>query len=187
MTSRRAQPRVRRVPTDRMTGPELDAIRGLMDEAFGSGEEAFGDDDWAHALGGLHVVLDVGGRIAAHAAVVERELRVGGRSLRTGYVEAVATAPDLQGTGLGTAVMGPVAIHIRDRYELGALGTGSHTFYERLGWRTWRGPSSVRLPDGRERPTPDEDGFIMVLLTRTTADLDLALPISCDWRPGDVW
>jgi hypothetical protein len=69
---------------------------------------------------------------------------------------------------------------------LGALGTGRHGFYERLSWRCWRGPSSVRTPNG-ELPTPDEDGYIMVLTTCSTLSIDLTLPISCDWRPGDAW
>ena len=39
-----------------------------MTLAFGDDEEErFGDDDWAHALGGVHVVLDVDGEIVAHA------------------------------------------------------------------------------------------------------------------------
>ena len=39
---------------------------------------------------------------------------------------------------------------------------------------------------GRER-TPDEEGFIMILRTPTTPDLDAAAPIGCEWRPADVW
>jgi aminoglycoside 2'-N-acetyltransferase I len=132
-------------------------------------------------------VLDVERQIVAHAAVVERELHVGERPLRTGYVEAVATAPALQGRGYGTLVMRAVNEVIAERYELGALGTGSHGFYERLGWQTWRGPSFVRLPDGRVERTPDEDGFILVLTTPASPRLDLASPIGCEWRPGDVW
>jgi aminoglycoside 2'-N-acetyltransferase I len=51
----------------------------------------------------------------------------------------------------------------------------------------WRGPTFVRLGD-RERATPEEDGFVMILRTpRTPASLDLDAPISCDWREGDVW
>jgi aminoglycoside 2'-N-acetyltransferase I len=178
--------RLRTARTGELATADLGAIRRLMDDAFGSGEEAFGDDDWAHALGGVHVLLELDGRLLAHASVVPRELHVAGRPFRTGYVEAVATASDRQRTGLGSRVMRVVGDHILAVYELGALGTGSHAFYERLGWRTWRGPSSVRTADG-ERPTPDEDGYVMVLLTPVTAHLDLTLPISCDWRAGDVW
>jgi aminoglycoside 2'-N-acetyltransferase I len=78
--------------------------------------------------------------------------------------------------------------HIRARYELGALGTGRHAFYHRLGWETWQGHAFVRLPDGRglER-TPDEEGYILVLRTPTSPAFELTAPISCDWRPGDVW
>jgi aminoglycoside 2'-N-acetyltransferase I len=179
--------RLRTLRTDELRPAELEAIRRLMDRAFGDDpEEAFADEDWEHALGGDHVLLERDGTILAHGAVVERELHVAGRPLRTGYVEAVATAPEHQGQGHGTRVMRAIGDLIHDRFELGALGTGSHGFYERLGWRTWRGPSSVRAPGG-DRPTPDEDGYLMVLRTPRTPLLALDAPISCDWRSGDVW
>lgn len=179
--------RVRRLATEDLTTSEIAAIRALLAAAFGSDEEeAFTDDDWEHAVGGVHFVLDVDGEIAAHAAVVERELHVGGHPVRTGYVEAVATAPARQGSGLGSLVMGEVSAYIRDGFELGALGTGRHRFYERQGWRTWTGPSAVRTTDGI-RPTPEDDGSIMVLATPTSPSLDPGATISCPWRPGDVW
>jgi aminoglycoside 2'-N-acetyltransferase I len=179
--------RLRRLATAELTGDEVAAIRTLLTRAFGDDpEDRFDDADWDHALGGVHVVLDVDGEIAAHAAVVEREIRIAGRPLRAGYVEAVATVPERQGSGLGTIVMEAVNALIRDGYELGVLGTGSHHFYERLGWRTWQGPAFVRT-DGGERRTPDEEGFLLVLATPSSPALDLAAPISCDWRPGDAW
>ncbi|HYN68632.1 MAG TPA: GNAT family N-acetyltransferase [Candidatus Eisenbacteria bacterium] len=179
-------PRLRRLPGDALTPDELRAIRALMDTAFGTGDEAFNDDDWAHALGGLHFVLDLDGEIVSHASVVERTLEIGGRPLRTGYVEAVATAPGLQGRGHGSIVMDAVTEHIRATFELGALGTGRHAFYERLGWQTWLGPATVRSREGEQR-TPDDEGYILVLRTPTSPPFDLTEPISCDWRPGDVW
>jgi aminoglycoside 2'-N-acetyltransferase I len=183
----RSPARLRRLATADLTPAELAAIRAMLVDAFGpDDDEAFGDDDWEHGLGGVHFVLDVDGEIVAHASVVERELHVGGRPVRTGYVEAVATAPDRQNLGFGSMVMSEVSAYIRGAFELGALGTGRHHFYERLGWRTWIGPSSVRTPDG-PRPTPDEDGYVLVLATPTSPPLDLTAPISCDWRPGDVW
>jgi aminoglycoside 2'-N-acetyltransferase I len=159
----------------------------MLVAAFGTADdERFGDDDWDHALGGTHVMLELDGEVVSHAAVVDRELHVAGRPLRTGYVEAVATTPARQGLGLGSLVMTDVGALIRKTFELGALGTGRHAFYERLGWRTWDGPSAVRTGDGIRR-TPDEDGFILVLLTATTPELDFGAEISCEWRPGDVW
>jgi len=181
------RPRVRRASTPELTPPEVTAITAMMAAAFGNDEEErFTSEDWEHALGGLHFLIELGGEIAAHGSVVERELHIDGRPLRTGYVEAVAVAPDRQGAGLGSLLMEDVTAYIREEFEIGALGTGRHAFYERLGWRTWTGPSLVRTPDGPRR-TPDEDGFILILSTPSTPPLDPAAPISCDWRPGDVW
>jgi aminoglycoside 2'-N-acetyltransferase I len=181
-----ADVRVRRLPTGQLGATEITEIRALLAAAFGDDpEERFTEDDWQHALGGIHFMAVEGGRVVGHAAVVERDIRVAGRPIRTGYVEAVATAVDRQRSGIGTAIMAAVAEHLAG-FELGALGTGEHAFYERLGWVTWLGPSSVRAEDG-ERPTPDEDGYIMVLRTPLTPQLDPRLPISCEWRPGDVW
>jgi len=183
----RTRARVRRLTTSELGAVDVVAIRTLMVQAFGDDEdEAFRDEDWDHALGGTHIVVDIEGEIVAHASVVERELHVDGRPLRTGYVEAVATAPDRQGEGFGTLVMRGIGSVIKEGYELGALGTGSHHFYQRLGWQTWRGPAFVRDPVG-DRRTPDEEGYILVLLTPSTPAIDLTTAISCDWRPGDVW
>jgi len=181
------RPRLRRLSTKELTRSDLVPIRALLERAFGlDEEERFTDADWDHSLGGVHFVLEVAGEIVAHASVVERELHIGGRPLRTGYVEAVATEPERQGTGFGSLVIADVTSCIKDRFELGALGTGRQGFFLRLGWLTWIGPSSVRMAD-KERPTPEDDGYIMVLATPSSPLLDLTLPISCDRRAGDVW
>lgn len=179
--------RLRRLAPAELTAAEAGSIRALLDEAFGTDEEErFTDADWDHAVGGVHFVLDLDGEIVAHASVVEREIQIGERPLKTGYVEAVATATEHQGRGLGSVLMADVTAWIRERFELGTLGTGQHHFYERLGWQIWAGPSAVRTPDG-ERPTPDEDGYILVLRTPASPPFELTEPISCDWRPGAVW
>jgi aminoglycoside 2'-N-acetyltransferase I len=180
-------PRLRRLSTTELAASELTVIRAIMLDAFGSDDdERFTDDDWEHAVGGVHFVLDIDGEVVAHAAVVERELQIAERPIRTGYVEAVATAPAHQNVGYGSLVMTDATAYVRERFELGALGTGRQRFYERLGWLTWRGPSSVRTAKGLLR-TPDDDGYIMVLATPSTPRLDLTAPISCAWRQGDAW
>ncbi len=179
---------VRRPRTDELSASDLAAIRTLMYVAFASEdeEERFADSDWEHALGGVHVLAELNRAIVGHASVVERVLEVDGRPVRTGYVEAVATAPALQGHGIGTRVMRAANELIRETCELGALGTGEHGFYERLGWQVWQGPLFVRTPVGEER-TPEEEGGILVLTTPSTGPLDLGARLSCDWREGDVW
>jgi aminoglycoside 2'-N-acetyltransferase I len=187
-----AHPHLRRLTTDQLSSHEVASIRALLWAAFDRIAADDGDDggftelDWEHALGGVHVVASLGERVVAHASVVPRQLQVGGAALATGYVEAVAVDPDEQGRGHGTTVMRDVGAIVTDGYELGALGTGANAFYERLGWFTWQGPSYVRAADGDLR-TPDDDGSIMVLRTPSTPALDIHAPISCDWRPGDVW
>jgi aminoglycoside 2'-N-acetyltransferase I len=175
------------LPTNELTAQQNEQLRRLLWDAFDDDVDGrFTEEDWKHRFGGTSFIAELGGEIVAHAAVVERELRVAGRPLRTGYVEAVAVAPQHQGRGHGTAVMRAVGALIARDFEIGALGTGKQGFYERLGWHIWRGPSSVRTPHG-ERLTPDEDGYIMVLLPPGAPPIDLTSPISCEWRPGDVW
>jgi aminoglycoside 2'-N-acetyltransferase I len=178
--------RLIRLLTTPELGPAGVQLREMFAAAWAGPDDGFSDDDWEHATGGTHVMLVADGVVVSHASVVERVLETNGRALRTGYVEAVATWPELQGRGHATEVMNAVGSLIDDRFELGALGTGRHGFYGRLGWERWRGPTAVRTERGAVR-TPEEDGFVMVRRTPTTPRLDLEAQITCDRRPGDVW
>ena len=182
-----ARPAIRLVPSDELRPDEEAVLRELFDEAWGDDAEgSFTDQDWGHAVGGVHVIAEADGRKVAHASVVERELHTAGHRLPTGYVEAVATRPSHQRRGLGSLVIGAAGELIDRAYRLGALATGVVGFYEKLGWVAWRGPTSVRTDAGLVR-TAGEDGNVFVRLTPTSPELDLAAPISCEWRPGDVW
>ena len=176
---------LRRATTAELRDQELAALRGLVFGAFGG---RFDEHDWEHTLGGVHVLAVEGGAVVAHGAVVPRVLETGGRELRTGYVEGVATRADRRGRGLATLAMREVGRVVEEGYELGALGDGSGIpgFYQRLGWETWQGPTWVAGPDGRVR-TAEEDGSILVLRTPATGTLDPAGSLTCDWRAGDVW
>ncbi len=177
---------VRLLRSDELTGTEVVVLRELFEAAWPDPEEAFSDDDWDHAVGGIHAIDEIDGRIVAHGSVVPRVLEIGGRPIRTGYVEAVAVSPARQGRGHGTAVMRALDEIIRRDDELGALGTGEFHFYERLGWERWPGPTGFRT-DGGVRRTPDDDGYVMVLRTPSTPIFDTTALITCDWRAGDVW
>jgi aminoglycoside 2'-N-acetyltransferase I len=180
---------VRRRATDELTDAEIGAVREILWAAFESDDpdEAMTEEDWGHALGGVHVLVEADGRIVGHASVVERELHLDGRPMRAGYVEAVAIDPAHQRSGFGSRLMTEIEAVISEAYDLGALATGSPAFYERLGWLRWAGPTFVRAPGGLRR-TEAEDGAIMVLATQaTTSTIDQTTSISCDWRVGDVW
>ncbi|MGH2740838.1 MAG: GNAT family N-acetyltransferase [Actinomycetota bacterium] len=179
-------PAVQALSSNELKANERQALRELFDAAWADDPDGFTDDDWDHAMGGRHFIIEESGSIVAHAAVVERELHAGGRQLATGYVEAVATHPSHQRRGFGSAVMESVNAHIDETFQLGALGTGVQGFYGRLGWLVWKGPTFVRTDSGLIR-TAEEDAGIMVRFTQASPELDLSEAISCDWRPGDVW
>jgi aminoglycoside 2'-N-acetyltransferase I len=63
----------------------------MVTEAFGGD---FTEDDWEHALGGMHALIWSHGAIIAHAAVVQRRLLYRDDALRCGYVEGVAVRGD---------------------------------------------------------------------------------------------
>lgn len=176
-------PTVRRFATSEAPSAILAEIRGLLVDAFG-GE--FSNEDWEHTLGGWHVVVVDDDLIRSHAAVVPRILEVAGRPFRAGYVEGVATSPERREEGLGSLAMTAVSELLRRDYALGALSTGRHEFYERLGWERWQGPTFVR--DGATvTRTADEDDGVMVLRFGPSTNLDLAASISCEVRSGDAW
>jgi aminoglycoside 2'-N-acetyltransferase I len=170
------------VRTADLSRGRLAAVRALLLDAFG-GE--FSEDDWQHTIGGWHVIVG-DEQTLAHAAVVPRAIEVGSALLRTGYVEGVATAPTRQRQGLGTRAMREVGEVLRSEFELGALSTSEHAFYERSGWERWHGPTFVRHGEVRVR-TADEDDGIMVLRFGATLALDLDQPICCEHREGDDW
>jgi aminoglycoside 2'-N-acetyltransferase I len=169
--------------TARVDAATLAAARALLDEAFG-GE--FGDDDWEHALGGMHALAYDGGRLVAHGSVVQRRMVHRGRALRAGYVEAVAVAGDHRRLGLASAVMDELEQLIRGGYDLGALSASDAgaALYLSRGWQRWRGTTWALTPQGRVR-TAEEDDALFVL--SGTAGLDLGGDLTCDWRDGDLW
>jgi aminoglycoside 2'-N-acetyltransferase I len=161
----------------------LGSARALLDEAFG-GE--FGDDDWEHAVGGMHALAFDGGRLVGHGSVVQRRLVHRGRALRIGYVEAVAVAADARRRGVASAIMDALEDVIRRAYDAGALSATDDgaALYRSRGWQLWDGPTSALTPSGPRR-TAEDDGSVHVL--PAGARLDPAGELTCDWRDGDLW
>lgn len=161
----------------------VDRVRTLLDDAFG-GE--FSDDDWDHARGGWHTIVTIGVDVVSHAAVVPRVMEIGRTELRSGYVEAVATAPCVQRSGYGSRAMTELMRVIRREFDVGLLSTGQHRFYEALGWERWLGPSFV-VRDGQRVRTEGEDHGIMALRFGPSVDISLTAPVVCYARRGDDW
>jgi GNAT superfamily N-acetyltransferase len=134
-----------------------------------------------------HVLGRADGQLASHAMWCTRWLQPGSRApVRTAYVEAVGTLPDVQRRGFASRVMRHLVSEIPDAYELAALCPATSEIYERLGWRFWRGSLSVRMPDGTVLETPEERVMIYDLPGRPVLDVDESL--SVEWRPGEeIW
>ena len=174
--------RIQVAHTADLTPADLEAGRALLYRAF----DDMTEEDWDHALGGMHALAWEDGVLIGHASVIQRRLFHKGRALRAGYVEGVAVRADHRRQGVGGALMAELERIISAAYDLGALGSSDEglPFYLARGWERWRGPTSGLTPSGVVR-TAEEDGYIFVLPARATLDLDAEL--SCDWRGGDAW
>lgn len=172
---------IRTVRGRHLTSQEADAVLALCSAAYEmefSPYLALFDDP-------MHVLAEENGRLVSHALWVTRVLEANHRlQLRTAYIEAVATLPDAQGRGFGSAVMRAVGAATQTGYDLGALSPSDWAFYAPFGWELWKGPLAVRTNDG-EMPTPDEE--VMILRLPDTPPLDLTWPLSVEWRPIEIW
>jgi aminoglycoside 2'-N-acetyltransferase I len=131
-----------------------------------------------------HVLAWLGTHLVSHSMWVTRWLQAGDYPLlHTAYVEMVATEPEFQRRGFATRVMQQLASTITD-FEIGALCPAEPELYAKLGWVYWRGPLFIRTEEGL-LPTPEEK--VMILRLPKTPELNLNLPLSAEWREGEVW
>jgi GNAT superfamily N-acetyltransferase len=137
---------------------------------------------WDASPDSFHALVYDGDALVAHAGCIDRRLYVAGQPVDAAYVEYVCAEP--RRSGYGSIAMRALAAEIERRgYPLAALATGVPAFYERLGWRVWRGPTAYRK-DGAAFPTPEETVMVFDL----GAAVNLDAPLECDWRPvGDIW
>jgi aminoglycoside 2'-N-acetyltransferase I len=162
--------------------PVLEQARELLYAVF----DDMTDQDWEHALGGLHALVWEEGELVGHASLVQRRLLHQGRALRAGYVEGVGVRADRRRRGHGAVMMAALERSAKRAYDVAALASTDEagSFYAHRGWQLWLGPSSALTPTGVRR-TEDEDGCIYVL--PLSAPLDLRGELTCDWRDGDLW
>ena len=123
-----------------LAGSERSEILALCSRAHGMDYEPL----YRTFLDATHVLARWHGTLVSHALWVTRWLQCGALpSLRTAYVEAVATEEAWRGRGFATAVMRRVAAEIGD-FGLGGLSSAQPGLYARLGWELWRGPLFIR-------------------------------------------
>jgi aminoglycoside 2'-N-acetyltransferase I len=78
-----------------------------------------------------------------------------------------------------------LASDIDREYMIACLETDRETFYERLGWQTWRGPLAGRGEHGLI-PTPEQRG-VMVLRLSQTPTLDFDSMLTIETQTGRIW
>jgi len=168
------------VPSNRLRSEDRKQVIDLCSEVFeldyGPFIEAFGEV--------THVLGHRANEIVSHALWLRRELRVGdGRKLNAAYIEAVATRPEYQRRGYGSAVMRHLQKEISGA-DLGALSTSRDEWYEGLGWKCWLGPKYIQK--GRAVIATPED-CVMVYGLPGKRLPDLTSPLTADWRPLELW
>lgn len=171
------------IPAEQLASEQVAEIHALCNRAY-----AIYDVDlepiFQTFTDATHVIGWRGPAMVSHAMWVTRWLQPGDQPpLRTAYVEMVATEPQLQGRGFASAVMRRLASAIHD-FELGGLSPAEPMLYTNLGWVFWQGPLFIRTQESL-LSTPDES--IMILRLPKTPALDLTLPMSAEWREGELW
>jgi aminoglycoside 2'-N-acetyltransferase I len=172
--------RIERLSTDSLSPAIARAVGDLCDAAYAESVASY-----FQAIGpGEHLLGWRDDTLVSHLMWVPRWLRAGdGPLLRTAYVELVATAPAHQRQGYAGSLLEYFPSQVGD-FELAALSPATESLYSRAGWQFWWGPLAVRTDAGLV-PTPDEE--VMVLQLPGTPPLDRKLPLSVEWRAGEVW
>jgi aminoglycoside 2'-N-acetyltransferase I len=145
---------IRLVPSDALRPDEVAALRELFDEAWRDDAEGFTDQDWSHAVGGVHVIAAAEGAWWRTRPLSNGSCRPAAVACGPGTSRPSRRARAISRQGLGSLVIGEVGELIDRTYPLGALATGVVGFYERLGWVAWEGPTSVRTAAGRFERRP---------------------------------
>jgi aminoglycoside 2'-N-acetyltransferase I len=178
------------VQREELSSEDLAELLAWLEEAYGDPIGSWRRETWTDVGPGPHFMIhDAAGEILAHACLDWVPVTIGHRTLDAGYLEAVATRADARGKGLGSLVVEAAGREIEANAQIGILGTGSFSFYERLGWTRWTGPTSVTEPGGAITRTAEEDGAIMAcVLPQTPAWVRPDLPIRRPRRaPDEPW
>ena len=169
------------VPRDKLSASESREILDLCSAAY--------EEDFQYYLkllqNPVHILARRSGVLVSHAAWITRRLQINeDEMLKTAYVEAVATAPEHQRQGLGSALMLHLILQIKD-FDIAALSPTDARFYERLGWEMWQGQLAIRTAQGLI-PTPEEE--VMIYRLPHTPQLNLNQLLTIEWREGgEVW
>ncbi|MFW5867024.1 MAG: GNAT family N-acetyltransferase [Armatimonadota bacterium] len=113
----------------------------------------------------LRVVRD-GKTLVGHAGILPRSIRWRGQTFEAGLIGGVCAREDRRGEGIGTLAMQDAAERMCELgLDFGVLWTGSHDFYERLGWRTAAGITTMGIQEAADEPV--EVGYEIMRLSES--------------------
>lgn len=121
------------------------ALEEMFQREFGRDPLIYAAAEW-YAMG----VLD--GSLIGRVGILEREISIGKELLQVGGICGVVTAPEYRARGIASALLNESLAFIKNRLSLpfGLLTCRLklEVFYERLGWKTVKGPTVFTQPDG---------------------------------------
>jgi len=172
------------VPSSSLSVEDFEDIIDVCLAAYGQDLRPF----FSYLNQPTHLLIRQNGKIVSHACIGERWLKQkDDPPMRTAYVEAVATHPEMRRKGFASDIMQRSVMEAAKMdFELAALCTGRLEFYSRLGWELWRGPLYCRK-DGKVLPCFEEEDNVMIYKLSRSPLLDLSAPLSVEWRGGLVW
>ncbi len=172
------------VPTRELDQTTKDEIVNLCNLAFDEDGYDILFDLVAYAVNPTHVLARANGVLVSHAIWATRQIWLeDGTPLKTAYLDAVATHPEWQRRGIGSAVIRRLVEEVRD-YDIGCLSTSRVNFYRNVGWELWTGPKVVKTETGLE-DTPNYT--VMILRTEHTPRLDKDSRLTIKSRQSDPW
>ncbi len=150
--------------------PALDAaIRALLCECFPQHREDFAGCRWWHESVPRYVALcRRENRLAAHVAMVLREIAVAGRRVLVAGPQCVATAPRFRGRRLSICLLDAALAAARKQHAQHGLLfclPELEPLYASVGWRTLKQPMVMRAPSGRALPLPEKNIGMAIALT----------------------
>ncbi|MHB9027263.1 MAG: GNAT family N-acetyltransferase, partial [Candidatus Latescibacterota bacterium] len=151
-------------------------IRGILVECFPHNTDHYAQTrDWHSKPVWVVVGLAPDGTVAAHCAMVEREVKIAGmHRVTVAGVQGFSVRRPWQGTGLSDRLMARALDEARKR----GIGAGLlfclpqlERLYERMGWRAVHHPVTMRDEMGNPEPLPEKN-------------IAMAIPLNIDTFPG---
>jgi GNAT superfamily N-acetyltransferase len=164
------------VDEDRMPADLDRKIRETLVECFPHNTDHYSRTrDWHSKPAWVVVGLAPDGAVAAHCAMVGREVEIGGvHRVTVAGVQGFSVRRPWQGTRLSDRLMARALDEARNRgIDAGLLFClpQLERLYERMGWRTVRYPVTVRDAAGNPEPLPDKN-------------IAMAIPLNIGAFPG---